>query len=127
MGFLSDGLTWFQEQRHRHASSEISIGYVKKTAHPILATVSKQDATSTVNRLTVQRQVFHFVVRRCDLEKHKIKIHRGLKIWYLDDEYELVYDGNQISEYNDPDRLDIILRAVLVRDNESVSPTYRPS
>ena len=64
------------------------------------------------------------MVRRCDLERYDVKLQRGLKIWYLDDEYELAYENKDIYEYNDPDRNDLILKAVLIRDNEGLSPTY---
>lgn len=90
----------------------------------MLATVTSDNAESTQNRLTVQKQIFHFVVRRYDLAQANITLHRGLKIWYLYDTYELVYEGKDIYEYNDPDRNDIILKAVLVTDAEKLSPAY---
>jgi len=124
--FISKGLAWFQEQRHAHCAHEILIGFSKAAASPIWATVSSDDAQSTQNRVTVQRITFNFVVRRCDLEKYDIKIHRGLKIWYLDDVYEVVYDNKDAYEYNDPDRNDVILKTVLIQDDESLAPTYTP-
>ena len=122
MNMMSKGLSWFQKQREAHCTHEILIGFIKNTAAAINATVSSDDGTSTQNRLTLQAQMFHFVVRRCDLESYDVKLQRGLKIWYLDDEYELSYESKDLYEYNDPDRNDLILKAVLVRDNESLSP-----
>ena len=121
---MSDGLSWFQEQRQLHCTHEILIGFAKATAAPINATVTSDDGQSTQNRLTLQKQMFHFVVRRCDLERYNVKIQRGLKVWYLDDEYELAYESKDLYEYNDPDRLDIVLKAVLVDDNEPIHPSY---
>ena len=121
---MSKGLLWFQQQREAHCTHEILIGFTKNTAAPINATVSSDDAVSTQNRVILQKQIFHFVVRRCDLERYDIKLQRGLKIWYLDDEYELAYESKDVYEYNDPDRNDLVLKAVLVRDNEGLSPTY---
>ena len=125
--FISQGLSWFQQQRESHCTHEILIGYSVATAAPINATVTSDDGQSTQNRVTLQKQIFHFVVRRCDLERHNIKLHRGLKIWYLNDVYELSYESKDIYEYNDPDRLDIVLKTVLISDNEGLSPTYRPT
>lgn len=120
--FISDGLSWFQEQRETHCAQEILIGFTRETAAPINATVTSDDALSTQNRVTLQKQHFRFVVRRCDLERYDIKLHRGLKIWYLQDVYELAYDPKDLYEYNDPNRLDVILKAVLIYDDESLSP-----
>lgn len=122
--FISDGLSWFQEQRQLHCTHEIQIGFTKGTAAPINATVTSDDGQSTQNRLTLQKQIFHFVVRRCDLERHSIKLQRGLKVWYLNDEYELAYESKDVYEYNDPDRLDIVLKTVLVNDDEPIHPSY---
>lgn len=122
--FISDGLSWFQEQRQLHCTHEIQIGFTKATAAPINATVTSDDGQSTQNRLTLQKQIFHFVVRRCDLERHNIKLQRGLKVWYLNDEYELAYESKDVYEYNDPDRLDIVLKTVLVNDDEPIHPSY---
>lgn len=127
MDMLSDGLSWFQEMRHTTCSQEIQIGFTLATASPISATVSSDDSSTTQNRVTLQKQIFHFVVRRCDLERYNIKLQRGLKIWYKDDTYELSYDAKDVYEYNDPNRLDLILKAVLVRDYDGLSPTYNPS
>lgn len=120
--FITDGLSWFQEQRELHTTQEILIGFTKATAAAINATVTSDDAQSTQNRLTLQKQIFHFVVRRCDLERYSVKLQRGLKIWYLDDEYELAYESKDLYEYNDPNRNDIVLKTVLVRDNEGLTP-----
>lgn len=124
---ISKGLTWFQNMRQLHCSQEILIGFDVGTATPIRATVSSDEATSTQNRITLQKVTFHFVVRRIDLEENSIKLHRGLKIWYKGDTYEVAFEHKDIYEYNDPNRLDIILKTVLTKDSNGLTPTYKPS
>ncbi len=119
--FITNGLDWFQRQRVLHTTHEILIGYQQNSAVPILATVSSDDAESTQNRVTLQKQMFHFIVERADLIKYDIKLHRGVKIWYLDDEYELTFHGKDLYEYNDPNRNDVVLKAVLIKDDEGFS------
>lgn len=126
MDFISEGLSWFQDMRHTCCTQEILIGLTLATAKPIQATPSSDDASTTHNRLSLQKINFNFVVRRVDLESNEIKLQRGLKIWYRDDEYELSYDAKDIYEYNDTNRLDIVLKTVLVGDNNGLSPTYTP-
>lgn len=66
MSFITKGLTWFQNQRHEHCTVEIEIG-LSAPFQTILATISQDDdAASTQNRLTQQKQIFHFIVRRVD-------------------------------------------------------------
>jgi len=120
MSFISKGLTWFQEQRQTHCTEDILIGYVKANAVALKATKTADDGQSTQNQLTLQKQIFHFVVRRSDLIDNNIKIHRGLKIWHNDDEYELSYESKDIYEYNDPLKLDVVLKTVLVTDVEGL-------
>jgi len=120
MSFISKGLTWFQEQRQTHCTEDILIGYVKASAVALKATKTSDDGQSTQNHLTLQKQIFHFVVRRSDLIDNNIKIHRGLKIWHNDDEYELSYESKDIYEYNDPLKLDVVLKTVLVTDVEGL-------
>lgn len=121
--FISDGLSWFQTMREAHCTQEILIGFTKATAAAINATPSSDDAQSTQNRVTVQKQIFHFVVRRSDLERFDVKLQRGLKVWYRDDTYELAYEAKDMYEYNDPDRNDVVLKTVLIEDNEGIHPT----
>lgn len=120
MGFISKGLTWFQEQRQTHCTEDILIGYVKAEAAALKATKTSDDGQSTQNHLTLQKQIFHFVVRRSDLIDNNIKLHRGLKIWHEDDEYELSYESKDLYEYNDPLKLDVVLKTVLVTDVEGL-------
>jgi len=122
--FMQQGLTWFQTQRQLHCTEDILIGFTKLTAQTIKATASSDDAQSTQNHVTIQKQIFHFVVRRSDLVSKSIKLQRGLKIWYKHDEYELTYESKDMYEYNDPTRLDIILKAVLVDDVNPLHPSY---
>jgi hypothetical protein len=119
--FLSSGLAWLQAQREEQTTHEISIGPVLATAAKLRATVSHAEAESVGNTGTLHQQFFHFIVRRCDLEKFNIRIQRGLRIWYLDDVYEAAYKGKALYEYNDPDRNDIIIYAILVDDDDNVS------
>lgn len=121
--FMSNGLSWFQTMREAHCTQEILIGSSKNTAAPINATPSSDDGQSTQNRVNLQKQIFHFVVRRSDLERYDVKLRRGLKIWYKDDTYELTYEAKDMYEYNDPDRNDVVLKAVLVADDEGIHPT----
>lgn len=123
--FLSRGLRWAQDQRHKHTTHEIVIGQSYATGAKIDATVSQDDGESTQETLTLHKQIFNFVVRRCDLEVKNIRIQRGLKIWYLDDVYEVTYKGRTMYEYNDPDRNDVVIYAVLVEDEDVIS--IRPS
>lgn len=123
--FLSRGLRWLQEQRQLHATHEIAIGSTYVSAAKINATVSQDEGDSTQDTVTLHKQIFTFVVRRCDLEVKNIRIQRGLKIWYLDDVYEITYKGRTMYEYNDPDRNDVVIYAVLVEDQDAVS--IRPS
>ena len=120
MSFISKGLTWFQEQRQTHCTEDILIGYVKASAVALKATKTSDDGQSTQNHLTLQKQIFHFVVRRSDLIDNNIKLHRGLKIWHEDDEYELSYESKDLYEYNDPLKLDVVLKTVLVTDVEGL-------
>ena len=120
MSFISKGLTWFQEQRQTHCTEDILIGYVKASAVALKATKTSDDGQSTQNHLTLQKQIFHFVVRRSDLTDNNIKLHRGSKIWHEDDEYELSYESKDLYEYNDPLKLDVVLKTVLVTDVEGL-------
>ena len=120
MSFISKGLTWFQEQRQAHCTEDILIGYVKSDAVALKATKTSDDGQSTQNHLTLQKQIFHFVVRRSDLIDNNIKLHRGLRIWHEDDEYELSYESKDLYEYNDPLKLDVVLKTVLVTDVEGL-------
>lgn len=120
MSFISKGLTWFQKQRQTHCTEDILIGYVKASAVALKATKTSDDGQSTQNHLTLQKQIFHFVVRRSDLIDNNIKLHRGLKIWHEDDEYELSYESKDLYEYNDPLKLDVVLKTVLVTDVEGL-------
>lgn len=120
MSFISKGLTWFQEQRQAHCTEDILIGYVKADAVALKATKTSDDGQSTQNHLTLQKQIFHFVVRRSDLIDNNIKLHRGLRIWHEDDEYELSYESKDLYEYNDPLKLDVVLKTVLVTDVEGL-------
>ena len=122
--FISNGLTWFQTQRQLHCTEDILIGFTRLGAVEIKATVTSDDAQSTQNHLTLQKQIFHFVVRRSDLVANSIKLQRGLKIWYKFDEYELTYESKDMYEYNDTSRLDIILKAILVDDVNPLHPSY---
>ncbi len=120
--FISTGLAWFQEQRQTHCTEEVFIGYVRETASALQATISSDDGQSTQNQVTLQKQVFHFIVRRTDLINRNIKLHRGVKIWRGDETYELSYESKDIFEYNDPERLDVVLKAVLIDDGNELSP-----
>ena len=120
--FISNGLAWFQEQRQTHCTEEVFIGYVRETASALQATISSDDGQSTQNQVTLQKQVFHFIVRRTDLINRNIKLHRGVKIWRGDETYELSYESKDIFEYNDPERLDVVLKAVLIDDGNELSP-----
>lgn len=120
MSFISKGLTWFQEQRQAHCTEDILIGYIKADAVALKATKTSDDGQSTQNHLTLQKQIFHFVVRRSDLIDNNIKLHRGLRIWHEDDEYELSYESKDLYEYNDPLKLDVVLKTVLVTDVEGL-------
>ena len=124
MNFISNGLTWFQTQRQLHCTEDILVGFTRLDAVAIKATATSDDAQSTQNHLTLQKQIFHFVVRRSDLVDNSIKLQRGLKIWYKFDEYELTYESKDMYEYNDPSRLDIVLKAVLVDDVNPLHPNY---
>ena len=119
--FISTGLAWFQEQRQTHCTEEVFIGYVRETASALQATISSDDGQSTQNQVTLQKQVFHFIVRRTDLINRNIKLHRGVKIWRGDETYELSYESKDIFEYNDPERLDVVLKAVLIDDGNELS------
>ena len=120
--FISNGLAWFQEQRQTHCTEEVFIGYVRETASALQATISSDDGQSTQNQVTLQKQIFHFIVRRNDLINRNIKLHRGVKIWRGDETYELSYESKDIFEYNDPERLDVVLKAVLIDDGNELSP-----
>ena len=120
--FISNGLAWFQEQRQTHCTEEVFIGYVRETASALQATISSDDGQSTQNQVTLQKQIFHFIVRRTDLINRNIKLHRGVKIWRGDETYELSYESKDIFEYNDPNRLDVVLKAVLIDDGNELSP-----
>ena len=120
--FISNGLAWFQEQRQTHCTEEVFIGYVRETASALQATISSDDGQSTQNQVTLQKQIFHFIVRRTDLINRNIKLHRGVKIWRGDETYELSYESKDIFEYNDPERLDVVLKAVLIDDGNELSP-----
>lgn len=120
--FISTGLAWFQEQRQTHCTEEVFIGYVRETASALQATISSDDGQSTQNQVTLQKQIFHFIVRRTDLINRNIKLHRGVKIWRGDETYELSYESKDIFEYNDPNRLDVVLKAVLIDDGNELSP-----
>ncbi len=120
--FISTGLAWFQEQRQAHCTEEVFIGYVRETASALQATISSDDGQSTQNQVTLQKQIFHFIVRRTDLINRNIKLHRGVKIWRGDETYELSYESKDIFEYNDPNRLDVVLKAVLIDDGNELSP-----
>ena len=124
MSFISNGLAWFQTQRQLHCTEDILIGFTRLDAVTIKATATSDDAQSTQNHLTLQKQIFHFVVRRSDLVDNSIKLQRGLKIWYKFDEYELTYESKDMYEYNDPSRLDIVLKTVLVDDVNPLHPSY---
>lgn len=126
MNFINDGLAWFQEQRQTHCTIEVSIGLTVETAVAMQATKVSDDGQSTQNRVTIQKQIFHFVVRRSDLINANIKLQRGLKIWEGTDVYELAYESKDIYEYNDPARLDIVLKTVLIDDGLELSPSYDP-
>ena len=119
--FISTGLTWFQEQRQTHCTEEVFIGYVRETASALQATISSDDGQSTQNQVSLQKQIFHFIVRRTDLINRNIKLHRGVKIWRGDETYELSYESKDIFEYNDPERLDVVLKAVLIDDGNELS------
>lgn len=119
--FMSRGLNWLQDQRHKHMAEEIRIGFTLPGSFPLLATIVEQEVESSSEVVRQQAQIFRFIVRREDLEKHNIKLHRGMKIWYLDDTYEIGFDRNQLYEYNDPNRNDVIIKASLVNDNESIT------
>ena len=120
--FISTGLAWFQEQRQTHCTEEVFIGYVRETASALQATISSDDGQSTQNQVSLQKQIFHFIVRRTDLINRNIKLHRGVKIWRGDETYELSYESKDIFEYNDPERLDVVLKAVLIDDGNELSP-----
>ena len=120
--FISNGLAWFQEQRQTHCTEEVFIGYVRETASALQATISSDDGQSTQNQVTLQKQIFHFIVRRTDLINRNIKLHRGVKIWRGDETYELSYESKDIFEYNDPERLDVVLKAILIDDGNELSP-----
>ncbi len=120
--FISNGLAWFQEQRQTHCTEEVFIGYVRETASALQATISSDDGQSTQNQVSLQKQIFHFIVRRTDLINRNIKLHRGVKIWRGDETYELSYESKDIFEYNDPNRLDVVLKAVLIADGNELSP-----
>lgn len=122
--FIDKGLTWFQKERQLHCTEDVLIGTTLGTAIPLKATKTSDDGQSTQNHLTLQKQIFHFVVRRSDLVANNIKLHRGIKIWHDDDQYELSYESKDIYEYNDPLKLDIVLKAVLVDDDNPIHPTY---
>ena len=119
--FISNGLAWFQEQRQTHCTEEVFIGYVRETASALQATISSDDGQSTQNQVSLQKQIFHFIVRRTDLINRNIKLHRGVKIWRGDETYELSYESKDIFEYNDPERLDVVLKAVLIDDGNELS------
>ncbi len=128
MSFITKGLTWFQNQRHTHCTVEVEIGLTDDTLQPINATISQDhDNSSTQNRLIQQKQVFHFIVKRSDLVSLGIKLQRGLKIRYSGDLYEVLYDNKSMAEYNDPHKLDMILKAVITEETDGLSPTYNPS
>ena len=120
--FISTGLAWFHEHRQAHCTEEVFIGYVRETASALQATISSDDGQSTQNQVTLQKQIFHFIVRRTDLINRNIKLHRGVKIWRDDETYELSYESKDIFEYNDPERLDVVLKAVLIDDGNELSP-----
>lgn len=122
--FITDGLAWLQQMREQHCSAEIAVGLTLGSAASLLATVSQDSVSTTMNGLTLQKITFIFVVAREDLQARNIKLQRGLKIWYKDDEYELSYDGQDIYEYNDPNRNDVVLKAVLVKDKNPLHPNY---
>lgn len=121
--FIAEGLTWFQQQRQLHCTDDILIGLTIDTAVTIKATVVADDADSTQNRMVLQGQKFHFVVRRSDLVANNIKLQRGLRIWHSDDMYELAYDQKDVYEYNDPQKNDVVLKTVLVTDQNPIHPT----
>jgi hypothetical protein len=127
MSFLSNGLNWLQDVRHTHCTETIRLGLSYDGSKELAATISQDEANSTQDRVTLQKQVFHFIVRRSDLINSGVKLQRGVKIWYNSNVFELAYEGRKLFEYNDPMRNDLILRAVLVQEEDGLSPAYNPS
>ncbi|GIW60306.1 MAG: hypothetical protein KatS3mg087_1372 [Patescibacteria group bacterium] len=111
---FESGLKWLQEQRHKHMSVLVKLGTSLSTAVDLQATISFEEASSTASQITQQKQIHHFIFRTSDLKANNIKLHRGLKIWYDDREFETVYERNRLFEFNDPLGLDVIIKAVPV-------------
>ena len=126
MSFITKGLLWFQKQRHENCTVEVKIGLTEDSLKPIQATISQDDSITTQNRTSQQKHIFHFIVRRVDLFALAIKLQRGVKIQYNGDLYELIYDNKALDEYNDPHKLDVILKAVISEETNGLSPTYIP-
>lgn len=120
---LQWGLSWLQEARQKHITSEVQVGLTLGEAVPLLATISGVDASNSQQRVGMQGQYFIFIFRKSDLETNDIRIRRGLKIWdEHTNQYDVVVPDRMQPEYNDPLQLDIAITAVLIAPT-TVFPT----
>lgn len=122
MNFIESGLSWFQKQRHAYTSSDVFIGFTESERVLLKATVTGSNTQSSMDQVTVQSQHWRFVFRRCDLVNNSIKIQRGLKIWFKDNEFTVAFDGKLLHSYNDPQLLDVTFRATLSKEANGITP-----
>lgn len=122
MNFIQDGLAWFQNQRHEHTTQEVLVGLTEESAVPLKATVAGSSSQSSMDQVALEGKHFRFVFRRCDLYNANVKIQRGLKIWYKNNEFNVAFDKKMTDDYNDPMLLDITLRAVLWKEYRGIHP-----
>ena len=101
--FISKAFEYANKIRNKHLAEPVLIGTEYASAKRINATVIAADNLSTTDTTNLSIQFFQFVVNRCDLDKHKIVIIKGLKIWRANQaEYEVVLKSKQTHHYSEP-------------------------